>query len=78
MTYARFYRDQDIPVLGPVRLHWDFEQGDPWVYHITSQDEVIQWVLPTDWEWFTVLGFKVELSWYITGQDIRDATYYEV
>lgn len=73
MTYARFHKDVVIPVLGPVRLHWDFERGDVIVYHITSQDETVTWFLPDAWVWWTVTGAEQVLEWYITGDDIRDA-----
>jgi hypothetical protein len=77
MVYARYHKDVTVPVLGPVRLHWDFEASDPLVYPITSQDEEIVWILPRDWYWWTPLGVEVFLEHYITGQDIRDAIYNE-
>ena len=78
MIYARYHKDVDTPVLGAVRLHWDFEGRDPIVYYVTSQDEVIEWVFPTDWYWFTPLGVEVTLEHYIDANDINDATYEEL
>lgn len=73
MVYARFHKDVVIPVLGPVRLHWDFDQGDVIVYHITSQDESVQWFFPDLWKWWTVLGTEQVLEWYIDADDMKDA-----